>query len=180
MDGSRAGIPAGTADGISSVLDRSLTSFDGDGGAMTFNDFFDISPLTEARPTFSFNDVSNANSPPLHYTEHRLDRVLSVTYVPDPSDCPDSVTDDIARENYWTILTADTTATFTLPTLPAGWPRQSDGGLMDPASTPEEDRLNWAFAAYHLGLMSAFDFNLFDFMDFADTVTHSSFNNQDF
>ena len=180
MDGSRAGIPAGTADGISSVLDRSLTSFDGDGGSMTFDDFFSISPLTEARPDFSFSDVSNANSPLLHYTEHRLDRVLSVTYVPDPTDCPDSITDDIGRENYWTILTAPTATGFTLPTLPAGWPRQADGGLMDPAGTPQEDRLNWAFAAYHLGLASSFDFNLFEFADFMDTVTHSSFNNRDF
>jgi hypothetical protein len=51
---------------------------------------------------------------------------------------------------------------------------------MDPTGTAEEDRLNWAFAAYHLGLLSAFDFNSFEFADFMDTVTHSSFNNQDF
>jgi hypothetical protein len=112
-----------------------------------------------------------------HYTEHDLDLVTYIEYVPSPGNCDSTATEDLWRSTYWKILTPAATLGYTLPDLPAGWPRQADGGLATPAVG---ERLTWSFAAYHLGLLSAFDFNAFDFVNALLSVTHTSTNFVDF
>ena len=159
----------------SGVIDRTGTSFDGSGGTLTFNDFMDITELIRANRTYSWDSVDMGTN--AHYTEHDLDLVTFIEYVPSPGNCDSSTTEDIWRSTYWKILTPAATLGFTLPDLPAGWPRRADGGLAAPAA---DERLTWSFVAYHLGLLSAFDFNAFDFVNALQSVTHTSTNFVDF
>ncbi len=171
-----AALPAGEewrAGASSGRLDRSGTSFDGSGGSLVFDDFLGVTPLARAARTHSFDPVDTAT--PVDYTEHTIDLVQSVDNDLSP-DCG-VVEEEVWRSTYWKILAPAGTLSFTLPDLPAGWPRQADGGLAAPGAG---ERINWSFAAFHLGLLGAFDFNAFDFVNALLSTTHTSTNDQDF
>jgi hypothetical protein len=153
------------------VLDRTGTSFDSTGGTLRFNDFMDITELIRSGRTYSWNSVDMGTN--AHYTAHHLDLVTYTQYIPGPGGCDSVVTEDLWRSTYWKIITPGQTLGFTLPDLPSTWPRWIDGGLVTPSFG---ERLVWSFGAYHLGLLSSFDFNAFDFVNALVSVTHTSTN----
>ncbi len=162
------------ANATSGILDRSGTSFNGGGGALTFNSFLEVTPLSRSGRTFAWASV--ATSTPVHFTEHLLELVTSTRYVPGPN-CSE-VSEDVWRRPLWKVITPGATLGFTLPDLPPGWPRQAEGGLATPAAG---ERLSWSFGAYFQGLLGTpFDFNQFDFARALSRVTHSSTNSADF
>jgi hypothetical protein len=153
------------------VMDRTGISFSGSGGTLTFDDFMDITELIRSGRTYSWDSVDMGTN--AHYTEHHLDLVSYLQYIPGPGGCDSTVIEDLWRSTYWKVLTPGQTLGFTLPDLPANWPRWIDGGLVSPAFG---ERLVWSFGAYHLGLLSSFDFNAFDFVNALTRVTHTSTN----
>jgi hypothetical protein len=159
----------------SGILDRS-GSLSPSGGSLDFdNDFLEITPLDRSGRSFQWNQVSTANTQ-VHYSEHDIDLIESISY-PIGSEC-DDVTEDVWRNTYWRIFAPGGTTSFDLPSLPAGWPRAADGGLVSPGA---DERLNWSFAALRMqSLAASFDFNNFDFATAFGLATHTSSNNVDY
>jgi len=71
---------------------------------------------------------------------------------------------------------------WTLPTPPSGWPRESLGGdlagLIDPALTPEDDALRWKAETIHLGTLPTFDYDRFSLAAALRHLTHATSNEQ--
>ena len=113
---------------------------------------------------------------------HRIERVIDDPPIP-LAPCAGSRV-DTRRSIYWEILTPGGSTSFTLPTLPGGFPRQSADGLIIPAVTPEDDSLSWTAAFIGLGgtglpSAPAFDFNRFEIDELTLHVTHIASNGSD-
>jgi len=97
------------------------------------------------------------------------------------------IADDSTREKrqaLWEIYLPGTTDLWQLPTPPVGWPRQEPGGdlagLIDPATTPEDDLLEHAAETYHLGTLPGFDYDRLLFLDIRLHATHVTRNEVDY
>ena len=158
----------------SGVLDRSGNLGPG-GGSLDFGQLLGITPLLlSGAATYQWNDVSYSSST-VELTEHALELLDTSTYSIG-SNCGD-ITVVTNRSTLWKVYTPGGTTSFTLPTLPAGWPRAADGGLASPGA---DQLLHWSFAAYHLGLLAGgFDFDAGDISTLLDWVTHTSTNGLD-
>ena len=179
-DPAKPGIPAGTEDGTSVILDRSGTTFDGTGGLLTFDDFFPVRTLARVARDFSLGALPGVGHPPPHLTRVELDQVVTETY----SACAAGDSTRVRRLTLWQVLLPGSTDSWTLPTPPVGWPRQDAGGdlagLVDPALTPEDDALEQAASTFHVGTLTAFDYNRLQFDDLRLHLTHVTRNVADY
>jgi hypothetical protein len=180
LDPAKPGIPPGTASGTSAILDRSGTSFDGAGGALTFDRFFPVRTLSRRSRSFTLAALPGTGHPEPTLTRVVLSRAITETY----NAC---VADDSTRtieQVLWEIYLPGPTESWELPTPPIGWPRQEFGGdlagLVDPAATPEDDRLEHAAATFHLETPSGYDYDRLRFSDIRLRATHVTRNVVDY
>ncbi len=176
----KPGIPLGTADGSSAILERSGVAFDGAGGSVTFSDFFPIRTLSRAARDFGLSALPGTPHPAPHLTRVSLDRIVTETYTA-------CILDDSTRtrrSTYWEVYLSGASVAWTLPTPPPGWPRQAAGGdlagLIDPLATPEDDRLVQVAATLHLGTLPGFDYDRLSLDDIRTHVTHVTRNTMDY
>jgi hypothetical protein len=166
----------GTEKGSTVVFDRSNASFDGSGGAMTFDDFFPIRLLARAGRDFALAALPGAPHPVAHYTRTEVEQLVTETYTA----CLPSDAVRERRRRYWTVIGPGSHDGFTLPTPPATWPRAALGGdlagLVDTSATPEDDLLVWTNTTFHEGLHPAFDYDRIRLFTFRSFVTHASTN----
>lgn len=162
------------ASATSGVLDRSGNLGPG-GGSLNFSQLLGITPLSvSGAAAYAWNDVSYSNST-VDLTQHDLELWDTATYSIG-ANCND-ITVVTGRSVLWRVYAPGGTTSFTLPQLPAGWPRAADGGLASPGA---DQLLHWSFAAYHLGLLAGgFDFDAGDITTLLDWVTHTSTNGLD-
>ncbi len=176
----KPGIPAGTVDGTSAILERSGTAFDGAGGSLTFSDFFPIRTLSRAGRDFGLSALPGSPHPTPHLTRVSLDRIVSETYTA----CLQDDSTRTRRSTLWEIYLPGSTVAWQLPTPPAGWPRQAAGGdlagLLDPAVTPENDLLVQVAATLYLGTQPAFDYDRLRLEDIGTHLTHVTRNTVDY
>lgn len=163
------------ANGVSVIAQRQL-AWDGTGGSFVFDDFLPLQTLSRDQHTFSAA-VSGAGGAPgavdfrQTLIRQRIDRGYEVCGQPK------------VRSEYrplWSVYTAGATAEFTLPTLPASWPRAAHSGLIDPAISPENDVLEWSHSMVRQGLNPGFDYDAIDFSQVPRTLTHVSTNVAEF
>ncbi len=176
----KPGIPLGTVDGSSAILERSGVAFDGAGGSVTFSDFFPIRTLSRAARDFGLSALPGTPHPAPHLTRVSLDRIVTETYTA-------CILDDSTRTRrttLWEIYLPGSSVAWQLPTPPAGWPRQGAGGdlagLIDPAATPEDDLLVQVAATLHLGTLPAFDYDRLSLEDIETHLTHVTRNTVDY
>jgi len=176
LDPLKPGIPPGTESGTSAVLERSGTAFDGLGGALTFDDFFPMRTLARRGRELNLGALPGTGHPAPSLTRVVLTRVITETYTA-------CVVDDSARthrQELWEVYLPGPTDAWQLPTPPVGWPRQEAGGdlagLVDPATTPEDDALAHGATTFHLGTLSDFDYDRLRFVDTRLHATHVTHN----
>jgi hypothetical protein len=172
----KPGIPAGTANGTSAILERSGTAFDGTGGTLTFDDFFPVRTLGRVGRDFTLGALPGTTHPAAHLTRVTLDRVVTETYTACLPD--DSVRE--TRSTYWEVLLPGPTTAWQLPVPPPGWPREEVGGelagLFDPAATPEDDAVEQSATTLHLGTLPSFDYDALRMADLPLHLTHATRN----
>jgi len=177
LDPTEPGIPAGTALGQTAILDRSGADLSG-GATLSFTDFFPIRTLSRAERDFSLAALPGAGHPAAHVNRVSIDQVVTETYTAcGPEQRIESFT-------LWEIYAPGASDGWTLPTPPAGWPRQSIGGdlagLVDPTATPEDDTLTWTAETSHLGTHPGFDFDRLRLVGLVRYVTHVTTNEVDY
>jgi hypothetical protein len=180
IDDMKAGIPVGTEGGLSAIMERSGTAFDGGGGTMVFDDFFPIRVMTRAVRDYSLSALPGTTEPVPSYVKTVIRRVVSETYTA-------CVADDSTRTfdfDYWTIYTPGTSDTFTLPTLPGTFPRAGlpgeQQGLFNPATTAADDVINWQSLTITEGYSPSFAYDAMLLSDFRRYISHVTTNDQDF
>ena len=180
LDDVKAGIPSGTAQGISAIVDRAPTAFQGSGGTMTWNDFFPIRLLLRSARDFSMSAVPSSPNPIPDYTRSEFQQVVTITY-------PTCGSDTSSRDEVfalWIVYTPEGMDAFTLPTLPSGWPREMSGsdfsGLIDPAATGEDDVVRWQPYTITETINPGFLYDKFYVEDFRRYGTHITTNEEDF
>jgi hypothetical protein len=180
-DETKPGIPPGTQDGASAILERSGAAFGGGGGALTFDDFFPIRTLSRAGRDLTLSALPGSLHPPAHLSRIAVEQEITETY--SLSCLPEPETRTL-RRTLWEVWAPGGVDTVRLPEPPSGWPRQEIGGelagLVDPAATPEDDALIWSAATEHLGTHPAFDYRRLRFGDVRLHVTHSTRNRADY
>ncbi len=168
--------PAGTENGTTIVARRDPSLVDGNGGSLSFDDYIPIRPLTRTGDQFQAAALTGTSYPAADLTRTTIRQKITQSY----SACGSNDSTRTVYHTLWTVYTDGATDAYTLPTLPSGWPRAADNGLIDPAATPENDVLNWMHVTLHEGLDSAFDYDALVFDHIGRDVTHASINNQDF
>jgi hypothetical protein len=167
---------ADTARGMS-IIARRNNPITAAGGTLAFDDYLPIRTLTRTGRTFSASAVApGAGIPVAHFSRTAIRQEISETY----QACAQG---DSVRTIYrplWIVYADGARNQFTLPTLPAAWPRGGEGGLIDAAATTEDDVLNWTHATVHEGLNGSFSYDAMQFGEIPRTVTHVSTNEQDF
>jgi len=179
-DPAKPGIPPGTADGTSAILDRSGTSFDGAGGTVAFDDFFPIRTLGRTGRDFVASALPGAGHPAPHLDRVTIERVIDETYT---ACAPDDSTRQ-RRLPLWDVWLRGGTEAWSLPLPPPDWPRAASGddlaGLFDPLATPENDRVIWSGSSLHLATLPGFDFDRLFLPDLRLHLTHVTRNEADY
>lgn len=145
------------------------------GDTASVTDFF-LPPQPDLLgPAFSWNSVENPGiSGPADIYQSTI---TLVTTVPDttPGADPQIDTLDLAT-TLWEFVMIGSDTDFTIPNLgPNVLP-----GLIDPAVTPDQDRLTFNIFGLGLGINPSFDFNEFDLVDRALDATQIAWNSATF
>jgi hypothetical protein len=179
-DPAKPGIPPGTADGTSAILDRSGTAFGGAGGTVAFDDFFPIRTLARSGRDFAASALPGTGHPSAHLDRVTVERVIDETYTACAAD--DSTRQ--RRQPLWDVWLPGGTGAWSLPAPPAGWPRTGLGfelaGLFDPLATSENDRVRWSASSLHLATLPGFDFDRLALAELRLHLTHVTRNEADY
>jgi hypothetical protein len=168
--------PAGTVNGASIVARRDASLVGASGGSLTFDDYIPIRPLTRTAREFAASSLSGGAYPTPHFARTTIRQKITEAY----SGCANDDSERTIYHTLWTVYAPGSVDTYTLPTLPAGWPRAAEGGFLDTTTTSEDDTLNWMHMTIHEGLNTPFDFNTIRFDALRRYVTHASLNDADF
>jgi hypothetical protein len=155
---------------VSSVIDRGAIG--GMGGAARFAGFYSPTGLVRADRQFSWDPVSNANSPEVDLCEVEVVRAVRTLYA--PGACVNGNFAESREEAVWKVFAVGDPGEVTLPTIPNNWPRARTFGYVNPGATPENDRLQMRVRCLGLGAAPDFDFNAADFDAVPNSVTHTS------
>jgi hypothetical protein len=123
---------------------------------------------------FSWTSVQNPGvspAPDLHFADISLVKTIADTNPgADPGDTLDIPT------VLWEFVMNGSATSFTVPSIGPNIPP----GLVDPASTPDQDRLDWTITGAALELAPSFSYNDWDLIDRARQGTHLAWNTQTF
>jgi|GEM_PF-2555375 len=123
---------------------------------------------------FTWTSVANAPAG-LFPTVHRAALTL-VTTVPDTAEwAEEGDTLDIPTP-LWTFLLGAEDTSFALPCLGTELPSP----VVDPAATPDQDRLDWSVTGIRLGLAPGFDYDEWNLVDLGLSGTHLASNTEKF
>ena len=132
----------------------------------TFLSLVELSPVQGGR--FTFTDAANPGvSPDPDLQVSELSLILTTPGEPLPCDPYPAITE---KRPFWTVHTPGEDIAFDLPRLPEWAPL----AIPYPDETPETDWLEWTHSSVVLGMDGAFDFDVYDFDRFVETVTHMS------
>jgi hypothetical protein len=176
LDEAKPGIPAGTENGASAIIERSGTQVSGSGGTLTLDNFLPIRTLTRVGRALNLSPLPGTEHPSADVVISRLEQEVHTTYTA----CATDDSSRFQRYTLWTIYSAGALDGFELPLPPATWPRASAGGdlagLVDPAATPEVDTLLWTAVTLYDGLSAGFDYDALRFDAVIRDLTHTSVN----
>ncbi|MCB9728277.1 MAG: hypothetical protein H6746_07340 [Deltaproteobacteria bacterium] len=178
LEDSKSGIPTGTGSGQSAILDRSGAAFGAGGGTMQFQNFLPIRTISRAGRVFTLGALAANGHPAPHYVRGLIQQRVSQDY----QAC--SANDSTRRtlRPLWEVYTPGDATGWTLPTVPASWPRAAAGGplagLIDPAATAESDIIQWQALTVYEGLTPNASYDQRELLDFRRHLTHVSTNAQ--
>ncbi len=177
LDESAPTIPPGTASGISVSLKRDFPS-DTFTGSHAYGAMYPIRTQSQSGRTLTL--ATPAGLTGAQYVKHTLSQEVSVAYTAcDPND-----SERTSRNPLWEVYAPQATASFTLPTLPASFPRAGLGGnlpgLVDPTATADDDKIVWATTTVREGLNGSFDYDALRFSGFQKYGTQFTTNSGDY
>jgi hypothetical protein len=176
LDKSAPTIPPGTADGISAVLKRDFPS-DTFPASFAYGAMYPIRVQTQTGRTLGLDNPAGLGS--AQYVKHTLSQEVSVAY----SACSANDSERTSLNPLWEVY-APATASVTLPTLPASFPRATLGGnlpgLIDPTVTAEDDKIIWSSTTVREGLNGSFDYDGLRFSGFQKYGTQFTTNTGDY
>ncbi|MFH1679449.1 MAG: T9SS type A sorting domain-containing protein [Candidatus Eisenbacteria bacterium] len=162
-----------TVEGIASTasFDRSgLVA----GDTANATEFLEVPAPSLGANAFTWTSVANLGAG-LFPDVHRAGLSL-VTTIPDTAEWAEpGDTLDIPTPLWTFLLGADDTS-FTLPCLGTEIPSP----VVDPAETPDQDRLDWSITGIRLGLEPSFDYDDWDLVDLGLSGTHLASNTEKF
>lgn len=184
LDETRVGIPAGTANGITAIFNRTGTDLStGTTAAPTavaFNNYLPVRTLSRAGRVVTLGAASNTTSAIPHFTELVYNQVVDEVY----SGCAANDSTRTARYPLWRVIAPATATTIALPTVPTTWPRAALAGdlqgLIDTAASPENDRIEVRASTTAERDNPSFAYDAFRFVDFVRFATHVASNVIDF
>ena len=184
LDDTRAGIPAGTANGISAIFNRTGTDLStGTAAAPTavaFNNYLPVRTLSRAGRVVTLGTASSATSAVPHFAEVVVNQVVDQVY----SGCVANDSTRTARYPLWRVVAPATATSVALPTVPTTWPRATLAGdlqgLIDTAASAENDRIEVRVSTTAERDNPSFAYDAFRFADFVRFATHVTSNVIDF
>ncbi len=181
LDKARTGIVPGTANGVTAVIKRTAPYSATGGGTMTATDFMPIRAMTQTTRTAGLGATPAAPSATADFVIHTFTQDVSTAYTT-AAPCSAAQTH---KDSYtlWKVYAPGSNVAVALPTLPASWPAAGAGGnyagLVNPATTTEDDVVSWQTMTVHETRASAFNYNNFVVKEFTKYATHISTNNLD-
>jgi hypothetical protein len=176
LDKSAITIPPGTANGISAVLKRDFPS-DTFPGSFAYGAMYPIRVQTQTGRTLALDAPAGLTG--AQYVKHTLSQEVTVAY----SACSTNDSERTSLNPLWEVY-APATASVTLPTLPASFPRATLGGnlpgLIDPTATAEDDKIIWSSTTVREGLNGSFDYDAIRFSGFQKYGTQFTTNSGDY
>ena len=174
QDPAKPGIPPGTADGASVILERSGSAFGAAGGTLTLDDFFPIRALTSLGRSLTLDPLPGVIHPSADLTQVLVSQRVTESY--DACEVNQRVRDVI----YWEVYAPGSSNQVALPLPPTSWPRGTLGGslpgLVDPAATAEDDSLRWGATTFHFEGLGTFEFDRFRIEALRLNTTHATSN----
>lgn len=177
LDESSPTIPPGTAGGISVNLKRDFPS-DTFPGSFAYGAMYPIRTQSQSGRTLSLGTPAGLTG--AQYVKHTLSQQVSTAYTAcDPND-----SERTSRNPLWEVYAPQASASLTLPTLPASFPRATLGGnlagLIDPSVTAEDDKIDWTSTTVREGLNGSFNYNGLRFSGFQKYGTQFTTNSADY
>jgi hypothetical protein len=136
--------------------------------------FFAVPAVSLSGDRFTW--TSTANPPFALYPDVHRAAIALVTTIPDtnawaePEDTLDIPTP------LWSFVLPGADTSFVLPCLGT----EIASPIVDPAGTPDQDRLDWSMTAIRLGLAPTFDYDDWDLVDLGLYGTHMASNTEKF
>ena len=114
------------------------------------------------------------------YVKHTLAQEISTAYTA----CAAGDSSRVQSNGLWDVYAPATTASVTLPTLPASFPRATLSGnlagLIDPTATAENDKITWSSTTIREGLNGSFSYDGLRLGGFRKYGTNFTTNSGDF
>jgi hypothetical protein len=177
LDKSVVTIPPGTANGISVVLKR---DFPGDAlpASHAYGAMYPIRVQTQTARTLALDTPAGLGD--AHYVKHTLAQEISTSYTA----CVAGDSSRSESHSLWEVYAPAGSASVTLPTLPASFPRAGLAGnlpgLIDPAATIEDDKITWSSITIREGLNGSFSYDRLRLGGFRKYGTHFTSNSGDY
>jgi hypothetical protein len=170
-----AAIASDTTLGLANTFVVDRTGLD-PGDTADLTSFF-VPPTPTVAPSgaaFSWTSVQNgaiSPAPDVYFADIALTKTIPDT---NPGAQPGDTLD--IPTTLWEFVVSGTTTAFTVPSIGPNIPP----GIVNPASTPDQDRLDWTIAGVALELAPSFSYNDWDLVDRALHGTHVAWNGQTF
>jgi len=169
--------PAATANGVSVVLKRDFPS-DTLPATFAYGAMYPIRAHTQGGRTLTLDVPSGLGT--AQYVKHTLAQEISVDYTA----CAANDSTRVASNPLWDVYAPAGSASVTLPTLPASFPRATLSGnlpgLIDPAATADDDRITWTSTTIREGLNGSFNYDQLRMSGFRKYGTHFTTNSNEF
>jgi hypothetical protein len=170
-------VPANVANGISAILKRDFPS-DTFPGSFAYGAMYPIRSQTQSGRTLTLDTPAGLTG--AQYVKHTLAQEVSVAYTA----CEANDSERTSRNPLWEVYAPQATASLTLPTLPASFPRATLGGnlpgLIDPTATADDDKIVWSTTTVREGLNGSFNYDGLRFSGFQKYGTQFTTNTADY
>jgi hypothetical protein len=148
--------PPATANGISVILKRDFPS-DTLPSTFAYGAMYPIRSHTQTGRTLTLDVPAGLGT--AQYVRHSLTQVISTAYTA----CAANDSTRTTANPLWDVYAPVASASVTLPTLPASFPRATLGGnlpgLIDPTATAEDDEISWTSITIREGLNGTFSYD---------------------
>jgi len=169
--------PVATANGVSVVLKRDFPS-DTLPATFAYGAMYPIRAHSQGGRTLTLDVPAGLGT--AQYVKHSLSQEITVDYTA----CAANDSSRVASNPLWDVYAPAGTASVTLPTLPASFPRATLSGnlpgLIDPAATVDDDRITWTSTTIREGLNGSFDYDQLRMTGFRKYGTHFTTNSNEF
>jgi hypothetical protein len=169
--------PPATGRGVSVILKRDFPS-DTLPSTFAYGAMYPIRAHSQTGRTLTLDVPAGLGT--AQYVKHSLSQVISVVY----SGCAANDSTRTTSNPLWDVYTPVGSASVTLPTLPASFPRATLSGnlpgLIDPTATAEDDEISWTATTIREGLNGSFSYDQLRMTGFRKYGTNFTTNSADF